>query len=107
MAKEWGSARRGNDSDEGNSGLVTRKVQIENSYFEKLADRVHGGAPPQEFHHPVVGTAEPDDGDTWAALDRIEAAEAARAAPAPAPAAPAAKPSPGIIYGDDGYPLKP
>lgn len=40
MAKEWGSARRGDDSDGSQRGPNDRVVVIENSYFEKLAGRL-------------------------------------------------------------------
>ena len=49
-----GDERRGEDGDEGQSGDV-RVVQIENSYFEKLKERLGQGG-----DGPAPATAEPE-----------------------------------------------
>ena len=38
--REWGSENRGGDDDGDSAGLTTKKVQIENAYFEQLKERM-------------------------------------------------------------------
>ncbi len=85
MAKrEMGAERLGQDDDEGNAGLRTEKVQIENAYFEKLRARLGQQlGSDQATADPIT----PDDGNTLAALERLEEAE---------------KPAGPVIYNDDG-----
>ena len=81
-----GDARRGDDGDVGGSAGQT-KIHIENSYFEKLKERLAANV--------VGGVAPTAEGDTLAALDALEAAET-----------PVAPQSPGyVVYGSDGRPI--
>lgn len=62
MAKRvLGDEARGQDDDEGNAGLRTEKVQIENSYFEKLKTRLrNGGVTVWDLTALEPTTAEPE-----------------------------------------------
>jgi hypothetical protein len=70
-----GDERLGQDGDVGNEGLRTEKVQIENSYFEKLRNRLGQQA-------AISGTGTPASED--AATGEPE------------------KPAGPVIYNDDG-----